>query len=122
MTAALFAHQNDALQKLLGPIQASDPEEFEDNYGPEAPSLDETLEWQPDGLPSWWPLHRYVEGEKPWNPQERRQVLLRNLKETLPRDFPAQPKMSSDKQKLVDSLRHIHGGLSLSAQVILSSS
>lgn len=113
----------DDLQKLLEPLQAADPDEFKDQLaGLEGPSLDDTLQWELDGLPSWWPkVNRSGDEDlRNWSPSQRRAVLLRNLRDELPSTFPASPKTSSEKQTLVDTLRHIHGGLAYAASDILS--
>lgn len=117
-------HQNpppDALQYLLVPLQSADPVEFENHLDPSLPSLDETLQWEPDGLPSWWPKERELDGP-PWSPAERRQVFLRNLSEHLPSGFPERPRTPSERQQLANTLRHLHGALRSRALGILASS
>lgn len=122
MSAAPSAPPKDELQSMLDPLQAADPSEFRDHLGPEAPSLDETLQWEPDGLPTWWPKHRPAEDGDPWSSRERRTVLLRNLREHLPSRFPDRPRSSAEKQQIVDSLRRTLDGLRSRASHILSSS
>lgn len=99
----------DDLQKLLGPLQAADPSEFQNHRDPTWPSLDETLQWEPSGLPTWWALR-----------QGSPAALLRNLRESLPTSLTT-PKTSDERQQVVDSLRRIYGGLSSGASDILSS-
>jgi len=112
----------DVLQRLLGPLQSLDPADLQNGLDPSLPSLDETLQWEPDGLPSWWPEKRPSQDGPPWNPSERRSVLLRNLREHLPRAFPPTPQTHDEKQQLVTTLRHIHGALLSGASAILASS
>jgi len=121
MSAARLALENDALQKLLNPLQSADPSEFQDHLGPEAPSLDDTLQWEPDGLPTWWPASREKADGPPWSPSERRQVLLRRLTEHLPPNFPSRPQTPAETQRLVDSLRLTYDALRSGASRILSS-
>jgi hypothetical protein len=109
----------DNLQKLLGPLQNLDPYQFQNGYHPSVPSLDETLQWEHDGLPIWWPQDRGEAGP-PWSPSERRLVLLRNLREQLPSTFPASPQTFSEQQTLVDTLRRIYDGVLSGASDILS--
>jgi hypothetical protein len=113
---------NDALQKLLGPLQSADPSQFQNGLDPHLPSLDDTLKWEPDGLPTWWPQQRPPEDGPPWSPDERRHVLLRNLREHLPSPFPVSPTKPAERQQLVNTLRHIYDGLISRALRILSSS
>lgn len=122
MTAAQLALQKDDLQKLLHPLQSADPTEFQDHLGPDAPSLDETLQWEPDGLPTWWPAERPKADGGTWDSAERRTALLRNLREHLPPSFPDQPKTPDEKQQLLDSLRRTYDGVRSGASRILSSS
>ena len=102
---------DDVLQKLLGPLQSADPTEFEDRLDPSLPSIDDTLQWEPDGLPTWWPEERWPEDGPPWSAQERGDVLLRNLREHLPRLFTVSPVTPSERQTVVDTLRYIYGAL-----------
>lgn len=104
----------DALQSLLGPLQSADPLDFQNDRDPSWPSLDETLQWEPNGLPTWWPKSQHREH---WNP---RQVLLRNLRENLPTSLTT-PKTNAERQEVVDSLRRIYAGLISGASGILSS-
>lgn len=121
MTAARLALEHDDLQKLLGPLQSADPSEFQDHLGPEAPSLDDTLQWNPDGLPTWWPESRDRADGGQWSPSERRKVLLHRLTEHLPPKFPAPPQTPAETQRLVDSLRLTYDALRSGASRILSS-
>jgi hypothetical protein len=113
---------NDALQKLLGPLQNQEPSEFQNGLDPSLPGLDETLQWEPDGLPTWWPQERLPEDGPAWSAQERRHVLLRNLREHLPNPFPVPLTKHSERQQLVDTLRHIYDALISRALAILTSS
>ena len=111
----------DVLQHLLEPLQSADPVAFQNGLDPSLPGLDDTLQWEPDGLPTWWPANRELDGP-PWKPEERRAVLLRNLREHLPSAFPNRPTTFVEQQQLVDTLRHINGALTSRAQGILASS
>ena len=113
---------NDALQKLLGPLQNMEPSEFQNGLDPSLPNLDDTLQWEPDGLPTWWPQNRPREDGPPWSAEERRRVLLRNLREHLPGPFPVSPTTRTEQQQVVNTLRHIYDGLISRALHILSSS
>lgn len=112
----------DALQKLLGPLQSLDPSRLRNGLDPSLPSLDDTLQFESDGLPTWWPESRPSDDGPAWSPGERRNVLLRNLREHLPSAFPETPKTPDEKQQLANTLRHIHGALIYGASGILASS
>lgn len=111
----------DALQRLLAPLQTADPSQFQDTMPEASVDLDDTLTFDPNGLPTWWPVSRSQEHGGPWSPAERRSVLLRNLKDHLGPGFPAQATTPAERQKLVDSLRHTYDGLRSGAIRILSS-
>ena len=102
----------DPLQLLLGSVQALGPEAFpslnQQAQSPDLPSLDETLQWEPDGRPTWWP--------------HSRPLLLQHLRENLPARFPNQPTTHFEQQQLVAALHHTHGALHSGALDIPSSS
>jgi hypothetical protein len=122
MTAPHLRLEHDDLQTLLSPLQAADPAEFTNGLGPAVPSLDDTLQWEPDGVPTWWPMERPAEEGTPWTAAQRRAVLLARLREHLPPGFPPHPTSRAEKQQLVDSLRLTYEGLRSGASHILSSS
>jgi len=116
--ASLSHPPKDELNALLEPLLALDPVEagLTNGLDPSLPSLDDTLQWEPDGTPSWWPQKR--QGQS-WSPKERRFVLLRNLKERLPQNFPPKPRTLPEKQVLANTLRLTHGALIFGASGIL---
>lgn len=117
-----FNPPQDDLHRLLHPLYGQGPEDLGLERDDQGPEWDLTLELDLDGLPWWWPATRPAEDGPPWSRTERRNVLLRNLREGLPSGFPKTPRTPSEKRAIAQTLRRIYDGLTSGAQGILSSS